>query len=393
MLIKVKAFHNFLIKAFFELVLVGILLLQLNSYTLNNLFINNAPNTNTRQYSSPWLHVNAALQTEFENELEIDLLDRKIREILLDREPLIDEDGLDDNPIENNNLDDEVANAEIVVKDSRHPLQNLREKIMNDGKLNDDDTTEDDQGKSLRQHLADRKGFMSGFIAAFSVILVSEIGDKTFFIAAIMAMRHSRLVVLSGAFGALFVMTFLSAGMGHLMSVIPRFYTFYMSTLLFFIFGIKLLKEATEMDDTEGLDELEEVDQELKLKVNLDSTDAGTSMGGAKGRWIRDIKNGVLLQAFTMTFLAEWGDRSQITTVVLGTREDALAVSLGGSLGHFLCTSAAVIGGRMVAEKISVKTVTFIGGIVFIMFALSSLYFGIEQDNENSKFNVNHLDK
>lgn len=35
------------------------------------------------------------------------------------------------------------------------------------------------------------------------VILVSEIGDKTFFIAAIMAMRNDRLVVFTGAIAAL----------------------------------------------------------------------------------------------------------------------------------------------------------------------------------------------
>lgn len=35
-------------------------------------------------------------------------------------------------------------------------------------------------------------GFFHAFVAAFSVIIVSEIGDKTFFIAAIMAMKHSR---------------------------------------------------------------------------------------------------------------------------------------------------------------------------------------------------------
>ena len=35
-------------------------------------------------------------------------------------------------------------------------------------------------------------GFFHAFVAAFSVIIVSEMGDKTFFIAAIMAMKHSR---------------------------------------------------------------------------------------------------------------------------------------------------------------------------------------------------------
>ena len=29
----------------------------------------------------------------------------------------------------------------------------------------------------------------------------------------------------------------------------------------------------------------------------------------------------IFLQAFSLTFLAEWGDRSQITTIILGARE------------------------------------------------------------------------
>lgn len=53
-------------------------------------------------------------------------------------------------------------------------------------------------------------GFFHAFAAALSVILVSEIGDKTFFIAAIMAMRHPRLTVFAGAIFALALMTVLS---------------------------------------------------------------------------------------------------------------------------------------------------------------------------------------
>jgi putative Ca2+/H+ antiporter (TMEM165/GDT1 family) len=53
-------------------------------------------------------------------------------------------------------------------------------------------------------------GFLHALIASLSVIIVSELGDKTFFIAAILAMRHSRITVLSGALSALFVMTVMS---------------------------------------------------------------------------------------------------------------------------------------------------------------------------------------
>ena len=53
-------------------------------------------------------------------------------------------------------------------------------------------------------------GFIHAFVAAISVIIVSELGDKTFFIAAIMAMRYNRLTVLLGAMLALGIMTCLS---------------------------------------------------------------------------------------------------------------------------------------------------------------------------------------
>ena len=65
------------------------------------------------------------------------------------------------------------------------------------------------------------------------MILVSELGDKTFFIAAIMAMKESRLIVFTGALLALAVMTALSVFMGAITTIIPRWITYYVSTGLF----------------------------------------------------------------------------------------------------------------------------------------------------------------
>jgi Ca2+/H+ antiporter, TMEM165/GDT1 family len=46
----------------------------------------------------------------------------------------------------------------------------------------------------------------------------------------------------------------------------------------------------------------------------------------------------IFMQAFTMTFVAEWGDRSQLTTIILGARENAYGVVIGGVIGHAICT-------------------------------------------------------
>ncbi|KAM4051422.1 putative divalent cation/proton antiporter TMEM165 isoform 2-T2 [Anomaloglossus baeobatrachus] len=226
-------------------------------------------------------------------------------------------------------------------------------------------------------------GFIHAFVAAISVIIVSELGDKTFFIAAIMAMRYNRLTVLAGAMLALGLMTCLSVLFGYATTVIPRVYTYYVSTALFAIFGIRMLREGLKMSPDEGQEELEEVQAEIKRKdEELQRTkllngpsDVESGVGPAvpKKKWMQFISP-IFVQAFTLTFLAEWGDRSQLTTIVLAAREDPFGVAVGGTVGHCLCTGLAVIGGRMIAQKISVRTVTIIGGIVFLAFAFSALF-------------------
>ena len=68
------------------------------------------------------------------------------------------------------------------------------------------------------------RGILHGFSESISVILVSEIGDKTFFIAAILAMRNNKLTVFLAALSALFLMTVLSALLGWVVTTfIPRY--------------------------------------------------------------------------------------------------------------------------------------------------------------------------
>ena len=68
-------------------------------------------------------------------------------------------------------------------------------------------------------------------------------------------------------------------------------------------------------------------------------------------------------------------------TIVFAARENIWAVVFAGILGHALCTGLAVLGGRMIAQRISVRTVTIIGGFVFIAFALTALFLDPNVDN------------
>ncbi|KAF9173493.1 hypothetical protein BGX21_002829 [Mortierella sp. AD011] len=248
------------------------------------------------------------------------------------------------------------------------------------------------------------------FFLSLAMIMVSEIGDKTFLIAAIMAMKHPRFLVFSAAISALAVMSILSAAFGHAVpNLIPRTYTNYLAAILFFCFGIRMFYDGYNMTEEDAKHELEEVTQELQDKEDLEllqRAEAGSATAANMDEGGEDSSNlvgsvpplkstskksqssglvnlfqllfsPVFVQTFAMTFLAEWGDRSQISTIALAAAHNMIWVSVGAVFGHSICTGVAVIGGRMLASRISVRTVTLAGAVVFEIFAIVSFYEAI----------------
>ena len=244
---------------------------------------------------------------------------------------------------------------------------------------------------------------LHSLVLSFTMIIFSEIGDKTFLVAALMAMRHPRLLVFSAAFSALIVMTVLSAVLGHAVpTLIPERFTHLAAAGLFLVFGVKLLREGLAMSPDEGVgEEMREVEQELEEKEHLarrrsnrkssmspyalesgrarrsrsnsqlpaparspsSSPDRAASPGGSSFTGAMSGLNNLFslllspawVQTFVMTFLGEWGDRSQIATVAMAAGSDYWWVTSGAILGHGLCTAGAVIGGRAVAGKVSMR--------------------------------------
>ncbi|KAG6830284.1 hypothetical protein H0H87_008582 [Tephrocybe sp. NHM501043] len=193
----------------------------------------------------------------------------------------------------------------------------------------------------------DAPGSPEALLQSFAMIIFSEIGDKTFLIAAILAMRHPRLTVFLGAFLSLALMSLLSAALGHILpTLIPRTYTQLAASVLFLVFGAKMMKEAREMEGGNGKiqeemreaqEEIEEDEEETAGKGGSIAMKDMESGGAAEGEAVEEIKKPaksnareglrnfcnlffgpVFVQAFILTFLGEWGDRSQIATIALG---------------------------------------------------------------------------
>ncbi|KAG0757124.1 hypothetical protein G6F57_009590 [Rhizopus arrhizus] len=228
------------------------------------------------------------------------------------------------------------------------------------------------------------------FIISLLMIIVSEIGDKTFLIAAIMAMKHSRLVVFSAAFSSLAIMSILSAFLGHVVpNLIPKQYTDVCASVLFLCFGARMLYEAYHMEEGAENEEMAEVEEELKIvedreqaskleELEVGGLEAANHTPTSKKEHAKEglmnlmqlVFSPVFVQTFVLTFLGEWGDRSQISTIALAAANNVYYVTAGVVIGHGLCTAGAVIGGRMLATKISVRTVTFAGAILFLLFGI-----------------------
>ena len=67
----------------------------------------------------------------------------------------------------------------------------------------------------------------------------------------------------------------------------------------------------------------------------------------------------------------------QIATIGLAASSDVVGVTLGGVFGHSLCTGAAVLGGRHVASLIDERTLSVLGGLLFIAFGAHAFYEGV----------------
>ncbi len=197
---------------------------------------------------------------------------------------------------------------------------------------------------------------LSGFTAGLLLITLSELGDKTFFIGALLAMRHPRRWVFIGVSAALAAMTILSVLVGQVAALFPQHYVRMLAIALFIGCGLKLLYDGLQMSGNNSLcDEQAEAVQTLQ---NLEAKGVSWSL------------RTVLMQAFALTFVAEWGDRTQFTTITLSAANNPYGVVIGAILGHAICAAIAVICGRMIAGYISERILTLVGGCLFVLFGI-----------------------
>jgi len=237
----------------------------------------------------------------------------------------------------------------------------------------------------------------SGALAAFSLVFLSELGDKTFFLAGLLAMRVGRAAALVGSVAALALMTGVSVAIGAAFQAVPTALSstvnvsHWASVACLIYFGLKTLKAALETppggpalgaapaasassapaaDLAPELAAAQEELAEAERSGRVHGTVGGTANADASAvrSWTRSAA-----EVASIIFLAEWGDRSMLATIALAASQNPVGVAAGAVAGHAVATAIAVWGRVLVARHLSERAVGLIGGSLFLVFAAATL--------------------
>jgi putative Ca2+/H+ antiporter (TMEM165/GDT1 family) len=177
-------------------------------------------------------------------------------------------------------------------------------------------------------------------VSSFSLVAVSEMGDKTQLLAFSLAARFRKpLPILAGILVATVANHALAAFAGmHVASYVPRKTLALLLGVLFIVFGIWTLKP----------DRLDEPN--AAKRTNAFTTTA------------------------VLFFLAEMGDKTQFATIALGAKYGTpWLVTLGTTAGMMVTDGLAVLLGARIADRVQMREIRIFAAVLFFAFGVISL--------------------
>ncbi|GIU45872.1 TMEM165/GDT1 family protein [Shewanella algidipiscicola] len=184
---------------------------------------------------------------------------------------------------------------------------------------------------------------MEALLASTFTVAIAEIGDKTQLLALILAARfRNKTAIILGILLATLANHFAAAWLGHwAINWISPDLARYIVAGSFFAIALWVLVP--------------------------DKVDAEES---------RFYKMGPFIATFVLFFLAEMGDKTQIATIVLSAKYDALAlVVVGTTLGMMLANVPVVIAGHFSADKLPMVWIHRGCAALFALLGLATLLF------------------
>ncbi|MBF0454774.1 MAG: TMEM165/GDT1 family protein [Magnetococcales bacterium] len=174
------------------------------------------------------------------------------------------------------------------------------------------------------------------------VIFLAELGDKSQLVCMTLAARHRPQPVFFGTLLAFIILNILAVVFGAtLSSWIPHNIMIYLVAALFALFGVQTLLAGEE----------EEEEEEVAVK-------SGRS---------------ILISAFLLIFIAEFGDKTQIAVAGMASAAPPLAIWLGATLALALSSAIGVVVGQRFLKRIPLNILHKLAGIFFLVLAALAL--------------------
>jgi Ca2+/H+ antiporter, TMEM165/GDT1 family len=208
------------------------------------------------------------------------------------------------------------------------------------------------------------ENFFKGALASFTSMFISETGDKTFMIIAVMAQKQPISAILLGNQLAMTPLIALGAYIGFFISyLIPMLYTHIFSAICFLVVSGLAYRESYH-----------EYKKSKKLAVGSDSDSDDEKTHGLLGQltWFKTFTKTIVL-----TFLAEWGDTSQLSLIPISALFSSESVIFGASLGMLASSIIAVVIGKIIGNYISEIYTSLIAGTLFLVFFGYNVYLAI----------------
>ena len=196
---------------------------------------------------------------------------------------------------------------------------------------------------------------MAGFSTAFATVAVAGIGDKSFLTALALAAKHKARWVFTGSVLALTIGAALWIGLGVWMrSHISMDVIRVVSGTTFLLFGIKAFRDGW-------------LCHRRQIRT-LDQGETPKPMSSLP-------RHAVIRDSFTTTFLAEFGDRTQLALLALaaGPNISAESIFTGAVMANIVLAIAAVTSGKLLKQRLCHKQICFVSGTLFIALGLKIL--------------------
>jgi putative Ca2+/H+ antiporter (TMEM165/GDT1 family) len=196
----------------------------------------------------------------------------------------------------------------------------------------------------------------------FGVIFVAELPDKTALASLVLGTRYRASWVFVGVAAAFALHVILAMVAGGLLGLLPHRATNIVVAVLFAL-GAALMLRRGDHDPHE-----QELPPDSAGDLPNATSTRATATGDSTGLWR------VVVTSFTVLFVAEFGDLTQIATANLAARyHDPLAVGIGAVLGLWAVGALAITGGQRLLRLIPLIWIVRIGAAVMTVLAVVSL--------------------